>query len=761
MPTAPAKSAAGNLSGFMPADAAELADRKVSRYQSARDNRGKPIALVEILEAIQAGHWEKPVAAIREALAAGDTAKGEGLKTNLEGFTVSGVFAPTRKKANLQNPTGCIILDVDHLSSTAEAEAARDTLGDDPHVLAAFVSPSGRGVKAVVYVGTCPDDAEAKSAWRALAEYLATTYSIQTDPSGKDVCRLCFVAHDPGAIIRTGEVRPFTARVEVPKPAAPAAPKAPDASPSTKPSTAPDAAVIRSAVAVLDAGCSRADWLAVACSIKNALGDSGFQIFDSWSATAPTKYDSGETRKLWDTIAADGGVTVGTLFKRAEDAGWINPTGRLALSIRRQQAAEQADGEGEVEVEAEPPAAPRPWQTVTDRHAAAAIAGTRLETMVQVLAAVTVPPLPLRITLPKAIALAGCALAQPLEHDRKTEERRGLDLARNVISTAGGQLCNIWVCIVGPSGCGKDVGNLPFRIALEHGVAIGHAGSAEGLADAYTTNGAGLMVVSELQPYLDPRSWQHKATGFLTQAWNQCQAKIVLSNRNGEPRDIRYCAPSLIAAVQPGVLAATGDTLLMDSGFLPRFVFSYLPEIQSWRPNTSPVDLAPLSSSFRAYRRMQAGRIAVPPGYLQEVMDELLDNDAPIPGHYNRLINEIGPRLAVMLAADPNHPRTVEITADHWQRVAVLVRWFYGMAEAVLATIGEGAHVKKMEDRLDRMLAWIKKHPKGVAKRLFSHRFFERGTTAAERDKDLAELEARGKISIQKVGARTLLKAVK
>lgn len=738
------------------ANAAELADRKVSRYQSARDNRGKPIALVEILEAIQAGHWENPVAAIREALAAGDSAKAEGLKTALEGFTAAGVFAPTRAKINLKEPTGCIIADVDHLASTAEAEATRDTLGTDPHVLAAFVSPSGRGVKAVVYVGTCPDDAEAKSAWPALAEYFATTYSIQTDPSGKDVCRLCFVSHDPGAIIRTGEVRPFTARAEAPKPAAPAAPNVGTA-PTSKNSTAPDAAVIRSAVAVLDAGCSRPDWLAVACAIKNALGDSGFQIFDSWSASTPTKYDSGETRKLWDTIAADGGVTVGTLFKRAEDAGWINPTGRLALSIRRQQAAEQADGEGEVEVEPEPPAAPRPWQTVTDRHAAAAIAGTRLETMVQVLAAVTVPPLPLRITLPKALALAGCALAQPLEHDRKTEERRGLDLARNVISTAGGQLCNIWTCIVGPSGCGKDVGNLPFRIALEHGVAIGHAGSAEGLADAYTTNGAGLMVLSELQPYLDPRSWQHKATGFLTQAWNQCQAKIVLSNRNGEPRDIRYCAPSLIAAVQPAVLAATGDTLLMDSGFLPRFVFSYLPEIQSWRPNTSPVDLAPLSSSFRAYKQMQAGRIAVPPGYLQEVMDELLAHDAPIPGHYNRLINEIGPRLAVMLAADPNHPHTVEITADHWQRVAVLVRWFYGMAEAVLATIGEGARVKRMEDRLDRMLSWIKKHPNGVSKRHFS-RSFHRGSTADERDKDLRELQDRGLISIAAIGQKTMLR---
>ena len=350
MPTAPAKSATGNLSGFMPADAAELAERKVSRYQSARDNRGKPIALVEILEAIQAGHWEKPVAAFREALAAGDTAKAEGLKTNLEGFTASGVFAPTRAKINLKEPTGCIILDVDHLASTAEAEATRDTLGTDPHVLAAFVSPSGLGVKAIVYVGTCPDDAEAKAAWPSLAEYLATAYSIQTDPSGKDVCRLCFVSHDPGAIIRTGEVRPFTARAEAPKPAAPAAPKVRESRTSTR--TAPDPAVIRSAVAVLDAGCSRADWLAVACAIKNALGDSGFQIFDSWSATAPTKYDAGETRKLWNTIEADGGVTVGTLFHRAEDAGWINPAGRLALAIRRQQAAEQAEGEGEVEVEA-------------------------------------------------------------------------------------------------------------------------------------------------------------------------------------------------------------------------------------------------------------------------------------------------------------------------------------------------------------------------------------------------------------------------
>ena len=276
MPTAPAKSATGNLSGFMPADAAELADRKVSRYnQPATTEAHRPCRNPR---SHQAGHWAKPVAAIRAALAAGDSAKAEGLKTALEGFTAAGVFAPTRKKTNIVEPTGCIIADVDHLASPAEAKAIRDTLGNDPHVLAAFVSPSGRGVKAVVYVGTCADDKEAKSIFRALAEYLATTYQIETDPSGKDVCRLCFVSHDPGAIIRTGEVRPFTARAESPKPTAPAAHKVVNTSQPA--STAPDPAVIRSAVAVL-AAMQPPDWLPLLGSIKRPRDS--VSDFRSWA----------------------------------------------------------------------------------------------------------------------------------------------------------------------------------------------------------------------------------------------------------------------------------------------------------------------------------------------------------------------------------------------------------------------------------------------------------------------------------------------
>ena len=430
----------------------------------------------------------------------------------------------------------------------------------------------------------------------------------------------------------------------------------------------------------------------------------------------------------------------------------------LQIYRDKRAAAEAADA-ADLEVDPEPPATPKPWEGIADEQILAAIDGTLLEPMVRTLQSVTIPPLPIQITLPKAIALAGTALSQPVEFDPKTETRRGLDLARNIILTAGGQLCNVMACIVGPSGCGKDVGNLPARIAQEHGVAIGHAGSAEGLADAYVANGAGLMVISELQPYLDRHAWQHKATGFLTMAFNQNQAKVVLSSRNGEPRDVRYCAPNVIANIQPNVLADIGDTLLLDSGFLPRFIFSYLPEIRSWRPATEHIALDPLSAAFRAYRRIQA-RVRIPTGYLQEVMDEFLAHDAQLPGHYNRLVNEYGPRLAVMLAADPNRPGEVFITPDHWQRTATLIRWFYSSAAQVLATIGEEKHVRKMEGRLDRMFAWIRKHPAGVSKQIFS-RVFHRGTTSEDRDRDLRELEARGCISIRTTGAKTMLRAVR
>ena len=263
-----------------------------------------------------------------------------------------------------------------------------------------------------------------------------------------------------------------------------------------------------------------------------------------------------------------------------------------------------------------------------------------------------------------------------------------------------------------------------------------------------TTNGAGLLTLSELGNFLNPQRWEHKASSFLTQAFNAHEVRITLSKRNGGDRDIRYCCPSILANIQPKVLAGATDTLLVDSGFLPRFLFSRCEAEQSWRPRAGGLDIYPLRQAFLDYQKINA-KVVVPQDYLQDVLDEFNQNGAQYPSHFNRLVNEYGPRLAVMLAANPSMPSEVIITDEHWQRTEILIKWFYGMAEAVLSQIEESAHVRKLEDRLSRMRAFIKKKREGVPKRIFSQ-MFSHGTVAKERDADIQEMADRGWIHIIK-----------
>lgn len=732
-------------SGRLPLGA-DLLERMVSIYRDPTDIVGRAEKLSVVLQGIKAGHWEKPTVAIRKARECGDMALADRLKKALPAFTASGVFAPSRRKTNWVKPTGLLIIDIDGLESREKAEAVRDLLGKDPHVFAAFVSVSGKGVKAIVYIGAVADPAEFTAAWRAFAGYLKQKYGLDADPSGTDNSRLGFISDDPDIVVNRGPIRPFRERIYLPKPDTQPSDRSTDTIP-----TEWEIAAVQSAIAAISADCPYGVWRDMACAVKNGLGEEGFDVFDLWSATAPEKYDEAATTKLWDSLDAErpGGITVRTLFKRAAERGWVNP----GPEPGRRTDVEVTD-------ESDPKPTPKPWHGIQDQRVRDAIAGSLLEPMVQVLGSVAVPALPIQNTLPKAIVLAGTALSQPISEVLASPDlRRGLELARVVIDTAGGQGCNVWICQVAPSGAGKDLGYLPNKVASSEGVFVGHSGSAEGLADAMITNGGGLIVISELQNYLNQKRWEYAACSFLTQGFNGAQAKVALSRRSGGARDLAFCLPNLLASVQPEVLAGVADKLLMDSGFLPRFLFSYIPSRQAWRPRASMGERQPLNDAFRSYRSVQA-RVAVPEGYLQDVLDEFLEHDAPLPGHYCRLVNEYGPRLAVMLAVDPKNPHVVVITDDHWRRAGLLIRWFFSMAEQVLVTIGEPGHVKAMEDRFDRMLAFVRKHPEGVAKKHFSQNF-HRGTTAAERDRDIQELRDRGLLTVQTVGKRTVLRCVK
>jgi hypothetical protein len=66
-----------------------------------------------------------------------------------------------------------------------------DMLAHDPHVDAAFKSPSGQGVKAVVSIGSCADAAEHKRAFSAVADCFERKIGVKPDLGGSDVRPSC------------------------------------------------------------------------------------------------------------------------------------------------------------------------------------------------------------------------------------------------------------------------------------------------------------------------------------------------------------------------------------------------------------------------------------------------------------------------------------------------------------------------------------------------------------------------------------------
>lgn len=115
----------------------------------------------------------------------------------------------TRRRSDcIEEASGLVVVDIDHLESTEEAEKLRQLLFDDPYLCPAlvFVSPTGQGVKAFV---PCAIGQSATDGIRWAMNYVHCMYDTDhqqsgkgVDTSGKDLVRSCFLCHDPGALIR-------------------------------------------------------------------------------------------------------------------------------------------------------------------------------------------------------------------------------------------------------------------------------------------------------------------------------------------------------------------------------------------------------------------------------------------------------------------------------------------------------------------------------------------------------------------------------
>lgn len=167
-------------------------------------------SLIIITKQIQEGKYKEQVEAIRKLIAEGEEKEADKLKKQLPAFTPSGTFDNGRKAELLTQYSGYVILDLDKLNPT-DLERAKSLVALAPYTFAAFISPSGNGLKIIVPVNSTAE--HHKLAFQQVCDYYEQALQLVVDPSGKDVSRLCFMSYDLDCY-RNINAEPFKVNIE-------------------------------------------------------------------------------------------------------------------------------------------------------------------------------------------------------------------------------------------------------------------------------------------------------------------------------------------------------------------------------------------------------------------------------------------------------------------------------------------------------------------------------------------------------------------
>lgn len=162
----------------------------IERFHIVKDT----ITLADILSDIKQEKYKVPIDKIRFFNDQGNLEAADKLKKKLIAFTPSGTFDKRRKADLLLDYNQIVIIDIDKLSPY-QVEPLRLLINQHPCTLTSFVSPSGLGIKVFVKISTNIEEHE--NAFNAVNNAYSHYLKTPTDPSGKDVSRLCFVSSDP------------------------------------------------------------------------------------------------------------------------------------------------------------------------------------------------------------------------------------------------------------------------------------------------------------------------------------------------------------------------------------------------------------------------------------------------------------------------------------------------------------------------------------------------------------------------------------
>lgn len=155
---------------------------KISIYKDFNDLQGHTITVLGALERIRTGKSKELVEKAREAKT---KKEADELKKKLPAVCFSGLFNK-RKDSELVEHSGYIVLDFDNVPNITQK---RNELCRISHITAVWVSPSGKGLKALVKI-------EWKTMHKEHFDALMNDFP-DIDKTGRNVSRLCFESYDP------------------------------------------------------------------------------------------------------------------------------------------------------------------------------------------------------------------------------------------------------------------------------------------------------------------------------------------------------------------------------------------------------------------------------------------------------------------------------------------------------------------------------------------------------------------------------------
>ena len=160
--------------------------------------------LTDLIDAIRSDEFAAKIARLRSTLAAGDDDGYEVAKKDLHAVSISGTADGRRWHAMEEGRfahSGLLQLDFDASDNVGwTVEEIVEILQAEPRIVAAFVSPSGRGVKGIARIPVCQTKDEHVATFAAARNHFRA-HNLTIDEACKDPVRLMFVSHDPGAWI--------------------------------------------------------------------------------------------------------------------------------------------------------------------------------------------------------------------------------------------------------------------------------------------------------------------------------------------------------------------------------------------------------------------------------------------------------------------------------------------------------------------------------------------------------------------------------